>query len=111
MLWAAAATTDAAAAPFLLPTTPAANASRLFRHANVEFLATFGNTWNTLPSGHAAGAAAVAVMVWRSDSSLAPAFSLLAIGIAMGTVRGSTDYVVDTLSGVMLGLAAASLLG
>ncbi len=96
---------------FLLPTTPAANASRLFRRANVEFLATFGNTWNTLPSGHAAGAAAVAVMVWRSDSSLAPAFSLLAIGIAMGTVRGRYHYVVDTLSGVMLGLAASSLLG
>ena len=46
-------------------------------------------------------------MVWRSGSPLAPAFLLLAIGIAMGTVRGRYHYVVDTVSGVVLGLAAA----
>ena len=50
-------------------------------------------------------------MVWRSDSPIAPAFLLLAIGIAMGTVRGRYHYVVDTVSGVMLGIAAAVLLG
>ena len=55
---------------FLLPAPPAGSAPRLFRRANVTFLATFGNTWNTLPSGHAAGAAAVAVMVWRSGSPI-----------------------------------------
>jgi membrane-associated phospholipid phosphatase len=95
---------------FLVPASPDGRPSQPFRRANLMFLATFGNTWNTLPSGHAAGAAAVAVMVWRSDSTLAPVFLVLAIGIAMGTVRGRYHYVVDTLSGVMLGLAAAGLL-
>ncbi len=95
---------------FLLPAPPAGSTPRLFRRANVTFLATFGNTWNTLPSGHAAGAAAVAVMVWRSGSPIAPVFLLLALGIAMGTVRGRYHYVVDTVSGVMLGIAAALLL-
>ncbi len=95
---------------FLLPVAPAGNASRLFRRANVTFLARFGNAWNTLPSGHAAGAASVAVMVWRSGSPLAPAFLLLAIGIAMGTVQGRYHYVIDTASGVLLGLAVTGLL-
>ena len=53
----------------LLPTRPpralAPGASTadgsMFRVANVGFLRVFGNVWNTLPSGHAAGAAAVAV--------------------------------------------------
>jgi membrane-associated phospholipid phosphatase len=98
----------------LLPTRPpralAPGASTadgsMFRVANVGFLRVFGNVWNTLPSGHAAGAAAVAVVVWRSGSSLAPLFALLAAGIAIGTVRGRYHYAVDTLLGVALGIAA-----
>lgn len=92
---------------FLLPTTSAVATPA--RRANVTFLATFGNSWNTLPSGHAAGATAVAVMVWRSGSPLAPVFVLLAIGIALGTVRGRYHYAVDTILGVTLGIIASSL--
>jgi membrane-associated phospholipid phosphatase len=76
------------------------------RRANITFFAMFGNTWNTLPSGHAAGAAAVAVLVWRSGSPLAPVFALLAVGIAIGTVRGRYHYTVDTILGVVLGVIA-----
>jgi membrane-associated phospholipid phosphatase len=97
----------------LLPTRPPralAGASTavgsIFRVANVGFLRVFGNAWNTLPSGHAAGAAAVAVVVWRSGSSLAPIFVVLAAGIAIGTVRGRYHYAVDTLLGVALGIVA-----
>jgi membrane-associated phospholipid phosphatase len=81
-------------------------AATLARRANVRFLATFGNAWNTLPSGHAAGAAAVAVMVWRSGSPLSPVFAVLAIGIAFGTVRGRYHYAMDTILGVALGVLA-----
>ena len=96
---------------FLLPDTPTVGTtSTLVRRANVQFLATFGNRWNTLPSGHAAGAAAVAMMVWRSGSPLAPVFAMLALGIALGTVRGRYHYAVDTVLGVALGIAAAVLL-
>ena len=92
---------------FLMPDSePANTATTSVRRANIRFFAMFGNTWNTLPSGHAAGAAAVAVMVWRSGSPLAPVFALLAIGIALGTVRGRYHYAVDTMLGVALGAGA-----
>lgn len=81
------------------------------RRVNVTFLSIFGIGWNTLPSGHAAGAAAVAVVVWRSGSMLAPLFALLAIAIALGTVRGRYHYAVDTVLGVGLGLAAGLCAG
>jgi hypothetical protein len=85
---------------------PSTTSAAGVRRANVEFLATFGNGWNTLPSGHAAGAAAVAVVVWHSGSPFAPAFVLLAAGIAIGSVRGRYHYAVDTILGVALGLVA-----
>ena len=76
------------------------------RRLNVTFLKTFGNEWNTFPSGHAAGAAAIAVLVARAGSPLALPFALLAAGIALGTVRGRYHYLADTALGVALGLAA-----
>ena len=92
---------------FLLPHGPSPGpTSTWVRRANVLFLATFGNAWNTLPSGHAAGAAAIAVLVWRSGSPLGPVFVLLAVGIALGTVRGRYHYAVDTILGVALGVIA-----
>ena len=90
---------------------PSSEPAMGLRRANVGFLAAFGNGWNTLPSGHAAGAVAVAVVVWRSGSPLAPVFALLAAGIAIGTVRGRYHYVVDTVLGVALGLAAGLVTG
>jgi membrane-associated phospholipid phosphatase len=89
-----------------LPSSSTRIAPTLVRRANVRVLATFGNDWNTLPSGHAAGAASVAVMVWRSGSPLAPLFLVLALGIALGTVRGRYHYAVDTILGVALGVVA-----
>jgi membrane-associated phospholipid phosphatase len=91
----------------LLSEMPAAPSSAtVVRRANVHVLDACGNAWNTLPSGHAAGAAAVAVMVVRSGSPWAPVFLLLAVGIALGTVRGRYHYAVDTILGVALGVLA-----
>lgn len=81
----------------------------LFRHLNVRFLALFGNQWNTLPSGHAAGAVAVAVLVWAAGSPFAPVAAVLAIGICVGTISGRYHYVVDTVLGVALGVIAAAV--
>ena len=106
------AATAADAAPSHVPAADAVGRTlpTPFRRANVRLLAAFGNGWNTLPSGHAAGAAAVAVLVWRSGSPLAPIFVLLAVAIAIGTVVGRYHYAVDSVSGVLLGVAAAWLL-
>jgi len=90
---------------------PSSEPATGLRRANVGFLAAFGNGWNTLPSGHAAGAVAVAVIVWRSESPLAFVFALLAAGIAIGTVRGRYHYAVDTILGVMLGVIAGVAAG
>jgi hypothetical protein len=76
------------------------------RRTNLRVAATFSNGWNTLPSGHAACATAVALVVWRSGSPLTPGFLILATGIALGAVRGRYHYAVDTVLGVALGAAA-----
>jgi hypothetical protein len=86
------------------------SAPREIRRLNVRFLAIFGNQWNTVPSGHAAGAVAIAVMVWQSGSPAAPVVALLAGGICIGTVSGRYHYAVDTVLGALLGLAAGTLL-
>ncbi len=87
--------------PVLITTTP-----DLVRRANALFMATFSNGWNTLPSGHAACASAVTLVVWRSGSPLTPLFLVLAIGIALGAVRGRYHYAVDVVLGVGLGAVA-----
>jgi hypothetical protein len=86
-----------------------ASAPGLFRRLNVRFLAFFGNQWNTLPSGHAAGSVAVAVLVWAAGSPFAPVAAMLATGICVGTISGRYHYVVDTVLGVALGAIAAGV--
>lgn len=95
--------------PRALLKPPTAAAPNLVRHLNVRFLALFGNQWNTLPSGHAAGAVAVAMLVWAAGSALAPVAGALALGICIGTISGRYHYVVDTVLGAALGLLAAAI--
>jgi hypothetical protein len=87
----------------------AAAAPHPVRHLNVRFLALFGNQWNTLPSGHAAGAVAVALLVWAAGSAFAPVAAALALGICVATISGRYHYVVDTVLGVALGLLAGAV--
>jgi PAP2 superfamily len=75
--------------------------AKALRDANLRFMDLFSNHWNTVPSAHASGAVAVAVEVARAGSPLAPAFALLALGIATATVRGRYHYAVDTVAGVV----------
>lgn len=89
----------------------AASGPSALRRANLRLLSTASNGWNTLPSGHAAAAAAVAVLVWLSGSAWTPVFAALASAIALGTVRGRYHYAVDTALGVALGLACGFAIG
>jgi membrane-associated phospholipid phosphatase len=65
---------------------------------------------NTLPSGHAAGAFATALAVGSVLPSAGIVFLVLATSIAIATVLGRYHYVVDTVLGVLVALAAWSLL-
>ena len=91
----------------ITPTGPAPVGA--VRHVNVWFLAVFGNQWNTLPSGHAAGAVAVAILVWAAGSPFMPVVAVLALGICFATISGRYHYVVDTVLGVALGVLAAGV--
>ena len=54
---------------------------------------------NTIPSGHAAGAVAVAITLGWLHSPLAPVFGLVALAICIATVVGRYHFVVDTVAG------------
>ena len=68
---------------------------------------TFGSS---LPSGHAATSAAGAVVLGALAPRAAPAFALLAIGIAYSRAYVGVHYPADVLIGAAIG-AAVGLLG
>lgn len=59
---------------------------------------------NTLPSGHAAGATAVALALAWLDVPSAPLFGVAAAVICVATVAGRYHYLVDTVAGVLVAL-------
>jgi membrane-associated phospholipid phosphatase len=61
---------------------------------------------NTLPSGHAAGAFATALAVNAIEPAAGLVFLLLAVSISIATVLGRYHYVVDTVLGVLVAIAA-----
>ena len=62
---------------------------------------------NTVPSGHAAGALATALAVAAVMPTAGVLFAVLAASIAVATVLGRYHYVVDTLLGVIVAIAAS----
>ena len=61
---------------------------------------------NTIPSGHAAGAVAVALALAWLHSPLAPLFGVVAVAICIATVVGRYHFLVDTVAGALVGIAA-----
>jgi membrane-associated phospholipid phosphatase len=61
---------------------------------------------NTIPSGHAAGAMAVALAVGSTLPAAGVVFLFLALSIAVATVLGRYHYVVDSVLGVLVAVAA-----
>lgn len=60
---------------------------------------------NTLPSGHAAGAFATALVVMSIAPAAGIAWLLLAFSISVATVVGRYHYVADTLLGALVAIA------
>jgi len=79
------------------------------RRLNLELAQRLSNGWNTFPSGHAAGAVAVAWSVTQAGSPWAPPFVALAGAIVVGTVRGRYHYGVDSAAGVVLAVVVCAL--
>ena len=65
---------------------------------------------NTIPSGHAAGATAVALAVGSTMPAAGGVFMALALSIAIATVIGRYHYAVDSVLGVLVAVAVWVLL-
>lgn len=78
------------------------------RAMTLVFTARLSNRWNTFPSGHAAGAVAVAWSVTAAGSPIGPLFWLLAAAIVVATVRGRYHYAVDSAVGIAWAIAVCA---
>lgn len=79
------------------------------RRLNVGLLDRTSIRVNTFPSGHAAEAAAAALLVASAPWPVAAAFALAALSITAGTVLGRYHYAADAIAGwaVAVGVWAA----
>jgi membrane-associated phospholipid phosphatase len=80
------------------------------RRLNLSLVNTASIQANTLPSGHAAGALATALAVGAIMPVAGVVFLLAALSISIATVFGRYHYVVDTVLGVLVALAAWSVI-
>jgi hypothetical protein len=93
----------AAADDLALPGAMRALNLRLLAHGSVQA--------NTIPSGHAAGAVAVALSVYSAAPGAGLGFLLAAAGITVATVLGRYHYAVDSILGVLVAMACWLALG
>ena len=61
---------------------------------------------NTIPSGHAAGALAAALVVLSVAPAIGMVFLVLAVSIAIASVFGRYHYAVDSLLGILVAVIA-----
>jgi undecaprenyl-diphosphatase len=71
----------------------------------------YESDFNSFPSGHTAGAVAVAMAARRSFPEAGPAALTLAGAASMAQVVRSKHFVSDVVAGAAIGLAAAVLTG
>jgi membrane-associated phospholipid phosphatase len=81
------------------------------RRLNLTVLSIGSIQVNTIPSGHAASAMAVALGVASSMPGAGLLFLIAALAIALGSVIGRYHYAVDSIAGFALALVAWMLLG
>jgi membrane-associated phospholipid phosphatase len=76
------------------------------RRLNLAILERGSVGVNTLPSGHAATAVATALAVVSCTQAVGAVFVAAAALIAVATIVGRYHYAVDTVLGVLVGVAA-----
>ena len=83
--------------------------ARLMRRLNLGVVDRVSIQANTVPSGHAAGALATALAVGAAMPMASALFLVLATSIAVATVLGRYHYVIDSVLGVLVAIAAWAL--
>jgi membrane-associated phospholipid phosphatase len=76
------------------------------RRLNLHVLRHGSNSWNTFPSGHAAGGVSAALSVMLEMPLVGAALLLLAVSIMIGSVLGRYHYAADALAGAVMAIAA-----
>jgi hypothetical protein len=76
------------------------------RALNLRVLQHGSVTWNTFPSGHAAGGVSAALSVMVDMPIVGAALLLLAISIMIGSVLGRYHYAADAMAGAAVAIAA-----
>ena len=97
--------------PRTIEAAPASASVSAVRRLNLALLARGSIQVNTLPSAHAAGAIALALVVAEALPSAGSVFLASAIGITVATVVGRYHYLVDALLGVAVGVGAWLVVG
>lgn len=81
------------------------------RALNLRVLQHGSVTWNTFPSGHAAGGVAAALSVMVELPIVGVALLFVAISIMIGSVLGRYHYAADAVAGAAVAIAANILAG
>src|SRR5262245_15487541 len=98
--------------PRAIEAVPSGGASpRLVRRLNLGVVRRASIQANTVPSGHAAGAIATALAVWAPMPVAGAVLMLLAICIAIASVLGRYHYLVDSVLGALVAIAAWAVAG
>jgi membrane-associated phospholipid phosphatase len=79
------------------------------RALNLRLLGTASSQVNTFPSGHAAEAAAAALLVAAAPWPFVASMSLAAALICAGAVLGRYHYAVDAVAGLAVAIVVAAL--
>ena len=66
---------------------------------------------NTFPSGHAAGALAIALATWNVLPAAGITYLLVALAIALASIVGRYHYIADSVAGLLLAAAVWVLVG
>ena len=97
--------------PRALEAAPAGGTDDPMRRLNLAVLQRGSIEVNTLPSAHAAGAIALALVMIDALPVIGVGFLAIAIGITAATVLGRYHYLVDAVLGMLVGAAAWLVVG
>ena len=95
----------------LEPGVAGIGARSVVRRLNERVLRYGSNMVNTIPSGHAAGAVAVALVLLSLRSPLALPSALLALAILVATIIGRYHFIADTVAGALVAAIVWALVG